>query len=399
MAGPSNSMTRPWTAVPAWIVVLALDWYAGPAFARAGQDDSSLWAVRPAVGESGELAAATRVDQATSPAGREFVIAPMPIINPTLDNGVALVAGMLYPLSSRDTVSPPSATFLAGFTTSNDSWALGGVQTLRMSGDRYRALVAAGYADINIDFYGIGTDAGSAGDSVLLNETGAAGIAQFLVRAAGAWYVGTRYRLMRMRVRSDAPDTFASVPPADTDLRTGLLGPVVVRDTRDDQFYPRNGSQFDAIALFAGSGVGGRRTYQTYQVAVSMYRSLGRTQVLASRMSGCYVAEEAPFYDLCLIGQYQDLRGYPAGQYRDQLLFSGQSEYRVEVWKRFGLVVFGGLGEVADRIGALSSDAIRPSAGAGVRFRLTRSNHVNLRADYAWGIRSNALYLSVGEAF
>jgi len=40
-----------------------------------------------------------------------------------------------------------------------------------------------------------------------------------------------------------------------------------------------------------------------------------------------------------------------------------------------------------------------PSGGTSIRFRLTRENHVNLRVDYAWGKRSNALYVSVAEAF
>ncbi len=330
---------------------------------------------------------------------REFVLAPLPMINPTLDNGLALVAGMLYPLSAGDTKSPQSASFLMGFRTSNGSWMSGALQTLHIDEDRYRATLGAAYLDINFDYFGIGSSAGDAGESVELNQAGGGGIAEFLVRVGGHWYAGPRYLLIRTTVNADFDQTKVSIPLQDIRLRIALLGPHVERDTRDDQFYPRSGTLLDGTALFASEAVGGQRTYQIYQAALSSYIGLGARQVLASRVNSCVAGDDAPFYGLCLLGQYHDLRGYPTGQYRDHAMLTGQSEYRLEVWKRLGLVLFGGLGGVADGFDKLSTDAILPSGGAGIRFRLTRQNHVNLRVDYAWGKKSNALYVSVAEAF
>jgi outer membrane translocation and assembly module TamA len=121
--------------------------------------------------------------------------------------------------------------------------------------------------------------------------------------------------------------------------------------------------------------------------------------VIAARVNACGASDDTPFYDLCLIGQYQDLRGYSTGQYRDRLMLTGQAEYRLELWKRIGAVTFAGLGEVSPSIGRFSTNDLLPSAGAGLRFRLTRQNHMNLRMDYAWGTKSNAFYMSVAEAF
>jgi outer membrane translocation and assembly module TamA len=80
-------------------------------------------------------------------------------------------------------------------------------------------------------------------------------------------------------------------------------------------------------------------------------------------------------------------------------MLTAQAEYRLEVWKKIGLVVFGGAGEVAESFGKLTGDGILPSGGAGLRYRLTDDNHVNLRVDYAWGKNSSALYVSIAEAF
>jgi len=368
------------------------------------QESPALWGVRPAVGESGELASAAPVEQERPKTGTaerkpEWLIAPLPIINPTLDNGLAVIAGLLYPVSAKDLDSPESATFAMGLGTSNDSWAVGGGQTLHLSGDRYRAIAIGGYANVNIDYFGIGTDAGDAGRSILLNQRGGALMAQWLMRVHGPWYLGPRYRLLKVRASADVSDSPIALPVDDIDLRTALLGPSLELDTRDDQFYPTRGTLLEAEALFAGSGVGGQRTYQMYQASVSNYFSPTSRQVIASRVNSCRATDNAPFYDLCLIGQYQDLRGYPAGQYRDHLLLSAQGEYRLSVWWRFGVTVFGGLGEVAEKLDVLTTNDILPSGGAGLRFRLTQRNRINLRVDYAWGRGSDALYITVGEAF
>jgi outer membrane protein assembly factor BamA len=330
---------------------------------------------------------------------RELVVAPLPIINPTLDNGAALVVGMLYTIGSGARASPPSATFAMGMGTSNDTWAIGLGQTLRFGADRYRMLAVGGYANVNFRYFGIGTDAGDDGQSVLLNQTGYAGVADFVVRVGGRWYAGARYRLMHMSVSADLSERPITVPPADARLRTGLLGPHVQWDSRNSEFYPTTGVLFDAMALFAGSGVGGRRNYQTYQLALSRYAGIGQRHVIAAKVNSCLAEGDAPFYDLCLLGQYQDIRGYPTGQYRDRSMLTAQAEYRVNVWWRVGLVAFGGAGEVAPGFDRLTADGLLPSAGAGLRFRLTRETPLNLRVDYAWGRGSQALYVSVGEAF
>jgi outer membrane translocation and assembly module TamA len=80
-------------------------------------------------------------------------------------------------------------------------------------------------------------------------------------------------------------------------------------------------------------------------------------------------------------------------------MLTAQAEYRFELWKRIGVVAFGGAGEVAESFGKFTAGSVLPSGGAGVRYRLTDENHVNLRADFAWGKDSSALYISLAEAF
>ena len=52
---------------------------------------------------------------------------------------------------------------------------------------------------------------------------------------------------------------------------------------------------------------------------------------------------------------------------------------------RFGLVAFGGRGEVAPGVDKFRSDQFLPAGGTGIRFLLSKQYHVNLRTDFAWG--------------
>jgi len=110
---------------------------------------------------------------------------------------------------------------------------------------------------------------------------------------------------------------------------------------------------------------------------------------------------EQPFDLMPQLGGDVLLRGYFAGRYRDRQLLALQGEYRTPVWWRLGLVGFAGIGQVADNWGALGLGHFHPSAGVGARFQLSRTEGLNIRADYGWGFDAGTtgFYLSVGEAF
>jgi hypothetical protein len=81
-------------------------------------------------------------------------------------------------------------------------------------------------------------------------------------------------------------------------------------------------------------------------------------------------------------------------------MVSTQLEYRLELPKRFGVVAFGGIGEVVPSGDQLfNGKNFLPGGGGGVRFLLNKKYHVNLRADAAIGKNSHTWAMGVGEAF
>ncbi|HZN08020.1 MAG TPA: BamA/TamA family outer membrane protein [Pyrinomonadaceae bacterium] len=377
-----------------------------------GQSKGSLpwlWGAVPTMddrGGSGDVDTGSKA----KPKRGEFVIAPIPVINPTLGNGLALGAGYLYHLDKdADVRSPPSMTGIGAFRTSNGS--RGGViaQKFVLKQNKYRLLLVGGRANIHYNFFGIGADAGDLGVSIPIEVTGKGFLIDASMRVFGRhWFAGVRYYVMRSTVNVDrtnvtsGPGLFPGrpqIPQIDLELRTAGLGPTLEYDSRSDSFYPRGGSQFRLQTSFHGRAVAGRRVYETYQAFYNKYYSIGPRQVLAAHVSGCYTTGSVPFYDLCMLGMSKDLRGYEVGQYIDRVMIASQAEYRLELKKRLGAVAFFGAGEVARRWSNLRTDALKPGGGVGLRFRLTKENHINLRVDYAWGIGSRGLYLGVSEAF
>jgi hypothetical protein len=80
-------------------------------------------------------------------------------------------------------------------------------------------------------------------------------------------------------------------------------------------------------------------------------------------------------------------------------MIATQLEYRRELVWRFGMVVFGGLGEVAPSVSQFRFDNILPAIGGGVRFKLSRKYNVNFRADIAQGKNGHTFSMGIGEAF
>lgn len=93
------------------------------------------------------------------------------------------------------------------------------------------------------------------------------------------------------------------------------------------------------------------------------------------------------------------LRGYPRNRFRD-LNFAGvQLEYRFPLFWRFGMVSFGGAGDVFRKVDDVNINTLKYSIGTGLRFLVNPAERLNIRFDYARGREGGYFYFSVAEAF
>lgn len=112
----------------------------------------------------------------------QFVPAPIPIVNPTLGNGLGVVLMYMYNLDEESRVSYTGA---GGLYTDTESWGVGVAQEANFAKDNWRVKGGALYFDLNLIFYGIGNEDGERGASIPLAQSGAAIGARALRRVRG----------------------------------------------------------------------------------------------------------------------------------------------------------------------------------------------------------------------
>lgn len=336
------------------------------------------------------------------PSGHQLLVVPIPQSNPAIGTGLTLAAALFYnPVHEPE----PWITGVGVMRTSNKSWGVGAVHKMSLEQDRFRVAAFAGYGAINMDFYGVGPDAGSRGVSIELEHEAITAFAQGQMRIAPHFYVGGRFEYLdnstSINPSEDRDPLFpdAEIPLPEFESKLVSIGPVIAYDTRDSSTNPSNGIFATAAWLFSVKGLGSDFSHDKFTLNANLYQELGPSTVLAVRGMLCGTSDLAPFYDLCLYGMQNDLRGYETGRYRDRASWAVQSEVRQHLFGRFGAVAFAGVGGTAPRLSDLDDTEFLPSAGVGLRFMASRENRVNLRLDFAVGKDSHALYFGIGESF
>jgi hypothetical protein len=328
-----------------------------------------------------------------------MVVAPLPISSPAIGSGIVPVLAYIFPFSTKDKISPPSIVGTAGLITSNGSRAFAVAAELYLKENRYR--ITGGYAEGNINYNVYGS--GMQSDLKLpLVQTGHAYFGEFLRRLGWQIFVGPRF-FTGNSIITLKPSMVTGVPvPPDIGLHTALIsvGAEMRRDTRSNHFYPAGGTFFSFTSDFFSQGLGSKYSFQSYKTTFNYYASLSKKQVLAYNAFFCATSGSPPFYGNCIYGTNSELRGYTAGKYFTRYMLATQLEYRLELPKRLGLVVFGGLGGVIpSRDQLLATSKFLPDGGGGLRFQLSKKYHVNLRADIAQGTGGHTFSMAVGEAF
>lgn len=386
--------------------VMAQSTTSQPAAEKTDAKREEQTSSQPASQKTGKSSAANEQQNTTDvkpkkPKRGQLIIAPIPISSPAVGSGLILAFGYVFKLNQDDKLSPPSTVGLVGAFTNSGSRGGGIGGRLYFSENKYQTTFALVKGRVNFDFFGIGRIPGREPISVPLKMGGTVFFGEFLRNVGRDIFIGPRYQRRNLYVRPDGIQTPGGfeIPVTDIQAVSSALGFHVQRDKRDSTFYPTKGSLFDVTGDFFGKWLGSRRHYQTYKVSYSGFHQLAPKQILAYRGVVCTANQSVPFYDLCLYGTNNDLRGYTAGEFQNRRMFATQAEYRRALKGRFGVVAFGGIGGVARRWNAFRSDELLPAAGAGLRFTLDKKNRINYRVDFGVGREGHTLSIGIGEAF
>ncbi len=186
-----------------------------------------------------------------------------------------------------------------------------------------------------------------------------------------------------------------------TPYQVSGLGGSITYDTRNHAFVPDKGEMLQVIVTHFGHHLGSDFRFTYAMLDARRFISIYKNQVLAIQGYGYFdLGGQMPLRNLATMGDTNLMRGYYSGRYRDVNQIAIQAEYRIPVWRRFGAVLFGGYGDVSDKVRNFDLTNLKYSYGAGLRIALNKKEKLNIRLDYGVGQGNNSgFYFQIGEAF
>lgn len=327
-------------------------------------------------------------------------VLPIPIVNPTVGSGLAVAGIYTFPSPGGRTGTPRSTLALVAGYADSKSYITGVGGTIHLSDDRFRISGLGGYARANLDYFGLTGVGISPGDSVALSGKGYILNLSGQMRLAPSVYAGVSVNLLNATITSDMP--VAELGGSNLSYRHFGIGPVVKYDSRDNSWWPTKGVQISIkdtfmTAHFDQTGNGGttRKKFSNLEFKSSAYFALQNNLVIAGNVRASQASDGAPFFMQPSIS----VRGFPSGKYYEPFVLEGQAELRWFPMKRIGLVAFGGGGVIAAGLDGIDDGTSAFGYGAGVRYRLSEVDRMNIGMDIAFGGGGSAVYFRLGEAF
>ncbi len=327
-----------------------------------------------------------------------------PIAYYTPETGVAVGAlGLLTWNWKNDSVGAKKSSATLGFAYTQRKQILFYLPfSLFLKNDNWRFNGELGFYEYVYFFYGIGNVSGSFEDKQEQFDISFPRFRSTVMRKfAPNFFFGFRYAFDGYYdLKTEVNGQLEANRP--TGIEAGInsgLGPAVLFDSRSSVFYPRSGWLVDVNSTIDLGKLVSDYQYSRLIADVSYFFSPFKHSVIG--INGYYQQNtgDVPFYQLSLLGGSKRLRGQFEGEFRDKFAWQSQIEWRQEFLKNWGVTAFLGVGWVAPNWESWQLKNHHIGYGVGMRYKLNKKDHVNIRLDVGFGNGKIYPYLTIGEAF
>lgn len=177
------------------------------------------------------------------------------------------------------------------------------------------------------------------------------------------------------------------------------LGVLLVRDNRDNIFFPTRGVFFQTKATLFSPAFGSDYEFQDYKLDFRQYMTLFSEHVLAFQQYISLTSGRVPLQRLSSLGGPSVMRGYIQGRFRDKHVICLQVEYRLPLVWRLSAAGFVGYGDVAERLKRFRFADFKVTGGLGIRYQINRASGTIVRLDFGFAPGSFGVYAMINEAF
>lgn len=180
---------------------------------------------------------------------------------------------------------------------------------------------------------------------------------------------------------------------------TSGLGPLFVFDSRNNVLNASKGLYAEAMLSVNNKATLSHFNYNTLLLDLRKYQTIKKRYTLALNAYSCFNFGDVPFRAMPVIGGSRLMRGFYRGRFRDNNLIVLQLESRIHLYKRFGMVLFAGMGQVSKKVNNFTLDGFKYNYGYGIRYKINKKENINLRLDMGLTEEGHGLYIVFAESF
>ncbi len=309
--------------------------------------------------------------------------------------GLGLVASGLYRVSGTDKSLSPSNVSLYGDITTSGAYVIGISGNTIFPNMDYRIDADMYFSHRPSRYWGIGYDAGKNDYYSEFKNLKIELKADFFKKIANHAYIGITTNLKNVRGKDfDDISLLNGAKVSSTAVGAGLI---VSYDSRD--FIPNSykGIYIKAEQIFYPKFIGSTYNFNTTELIFRYYHTLWKGAVVAFDAQGTFNSGDVSWNMMELVGNSRQMRGYYSGQYRDKKFIQSQVELRQKVYRRSGIALWAGAGNVFPKFSEFDLSKTLPTFGVGYRWEFKK--RVNVRLDYGFGKGQSAFYFNINEAF
>ncbi|MDE6086432.1 MAG: BamA/TamA family outer membrane protein [Muribaculaceae bacterium] len=312
--------------------------------------------------------------------------------------GIGLLAAGVYSTNRTDTLTPLSNVSVYADVSTSGFYSIGIKGTSRFNQDRFRVDYDAYFESMPSKFWGIGYSNDVNDD----NETNYKNLmSEVQVDALfSPWenlYLGPMFEMSY--VKGVLKNEERSYLWEGEDMRTFNygIGVMINYDTRDNLTAPKCGVNVSLKQRYYGKWMGNTYAFSSTEFVAAWYTAMWKDCTMALQYHTNVTYGDTPWGLLASMGGSHNMRGYYEGRYRDKGEMDVTLELRQRVYKRVGVVAWGGVGEVFPKLSAINIHHLLPNYGFGFRWEFKKN--VNVRLDMGFGKNQSGFVFNINEAF
>lgn len=346
-------------------------------------------------------------DSVFNTTSKTFLPIPLIINNPTIKTGFGGLGLYFFKVNQKDIQSPPSLISLYAIYSTNKSYIFIPSGRFFWKENKNRASVSTGILRSNNAFDYSEEDKQF---RLVFSEIRKFVSLEYSRKVIGDFYLGLLYLGTKTNYKFDQgteeENDFAKEYFKQNGIEDNFVSSVGLNfsyDNRDYPYFPTKGFSGSIRPKLNADWLGSDNNYVDTDYEINFYHLLKENLIIAAGISGGFAFGDVPFDGYQNYGVRNSLRGYETGKYKGRNMIATQAELRWRFYKSFGAVFFAGTGSIwgneQDGEEAFERNWL-PSAGAGLRYMISKEKRINIRLDYAIGVDGNqGFYFGVMEAF